>query len=916
MFNRNLIIYILLLLMTPACLLLGQTTTEWKLIWNQNPEDTTRASDDDIQKYIIFRNEPGNDNFARYDSTEMVITNNDTAYADTFFIDKDLQQKGKRYTYKIKAVNQYGESADSKPVSAAIPNILFPEYIYVPPDTTFRINLDLSVQDEDDSSSALNWSFEAPMNSMIEVQTYISGDYDWAEITSKHFYNFYSSDSILFTVSDRDTFTDERYLVLKPEPLNLSVSNTILLYDSSVVYNLNDCIKNKNYNKDNYKWNYELSPHLILSESDSILNIRVDKSTVNDIENLEEVMGDNYFIVEATSPYNETIQFHDTATVTVKSNVTLNKPDFSLDEDGSAIFPRDTLISSSTYHDFDSSKISVTPVESKFLSFSARNDSLFIVSADSANWFGSDTITFIYSDPSWDSLKTEVYFTIDPVNDPPELKNFPESVTLHPGNDFSESFDLDDYVFDPDPSDNFRWDIEFDDSDSANQKIDTSLVNNVFRISASENSEEYSTSIFFKVLDDSGTSDSTILSVLINPNELYMALADSFRLVFNEDSIGELNVHDLITSISLQDTTLLNWSVSERSETLDELNINTSDINDSGIIRFNDPVIENFNANGYVILTAAYSGLKETSQIDIEITAVNDPPKFTEEFLIKIANFNTIVERNSGFNEIRFDTSALVYDPDNNFNDLDWQFFSRDNKILIDPDAFHTRNALRFTFSAGWTGTDSVGITVFDPDSLSDAVGLILKVNGTEDSPDVVSVQTEQFGSPTNIAITWESSFNAQSYVRYGLDDSLNQETPQNTTLQKIHFHLLENLTPNSEYIYQTVMTDSMGNEYLSRILTFTTGELGEINVFPNPYRAGEFTQNDFINFTGLPEKASIRIFNLMGEPVFSIDEVTSIYRWRTVNNHEKNVQSGIYLYVIKDQDNKKIASGKIVIIR
>jgi len=54
----------------------------------------------------------------------------------------------------------------------------------------------------------------------------------------------------------------------------------------------------------------------------------------------------------------------------------------------------------------------------------------------------------------------------------------------------------------------------------------------------------------------------------------------------------------------------------------------------------------------------------------------------------------------------------------------------------------------------------------------------------------------------------------------------------------------------------------------------------------------------------------------LLGEPVFKTTNVNPVYRWNVKNNAGRDVQSGLYLYVIRDGKNKKVKSGKLIIVR
>jgi hypothetical protein len=83
---------------------------------------------------------------------------------------------------------------------------------------------------------------------------------------------------------------------------------------------------------------------------------------------------------------------------------------------------------------------------------------------------------------------------------------------------------------------------------------------------------------------------------------------------------------------------------------------------------------------------------------------------------------------------------------------------------------------------------------------------------------------------------------------------------------------------------------------------------LDEINVFPNPYygtHSGERTVVDkWVEFTHLPPTCTIRVFNLAGILIRTLerDGVTdrTWEKWDLENESELPVASGIYIYHIE----------------
>jgi hypothetical protein len=85
-----------------------------------------------------------------------------------------------------------------------------------------------------------------------------------------------------------------------------------------------------------------------------------------------------------------------------------------------------------------------------------------------------------------------------------------------------------------------------------------------------------------------------------------------------------------------------------------------------------------------------------------------------------------------------------------------------------------------------------------------------------------------------------------------------------------------------------------------------TTAALDKIRVVPNPYYAhSNYEQNQFarqIRFTNLPATCTIRIFNLSGDLVRTLqktDTSTSLFTWDVLTENQLPVGSGVYIYQI-----------------
>jgi hypothetical protein len=99
------------------------------------------------------------------------------------------------------------------------------------------------------------------------------------------------------------------------------------------------------------------------------------------------------------------------------------------------------------------------------------------------------------------------------------------------------------------------------------------------------------------------------------------------------------------------------------------------------------------------------------------------------------------------------------------------------------------------------------------------------------------------------------------------------------------------------------------------------------IGVFPNPYRASSLYDNRYgekelgrkIWFTGLPESSTIKVYNLSGDLVRTLQHNSSISGmepWDLLSEPTRAIASGLYIYVVEDLRTGDIARGKLVIIK
>ncbi|MEW6097063.1 MAG: T9SS type A sorting domain-containing protein [bacterium] len=90
---------------------------------------------------------------------------------------------------------------------------------------------------------------------------------------------------------------------------------------------------------------------------------------------------------------------------------------------------------------------------------------------------------------------------------------------------------------------------------------------------------------------------------------------------------------------------------------------------------------------------------------------------------------------------------------------------------------------------------------------------------------------------------------------------------------------------------------------------------LSKVFVYPNPCYSNRHYQ---LTFAGLTENVTIKIFNIAGELVRTLEkkDIGQEKNWDLRNDAYENVASGIYIYLVIDNDTGEKVTGKLGVIR
>jgi hypothetical protein len=103
--------------------------------------------------------------------------------------------------------------------------------------------------------------------------------------------------------------------------------------------------------------------------------------------------------------------------------------------------------------------------------------------------------------------------------------------------------------------------------------------------------------------------------------------------------------------------------------------------------------------------------------------------------------------------------------------------------------------------------------------------------------------------------------------------------------------------------------------------ISLAKNQVEKVNVFPNPYYGKQGNENNqyekFVTFNHLPEKATIRIFNLGGQLVNKIEknDNSQFIKWDLTNGSNFWVPSGIYIIYIEMPELGKTKILKLAVV-
>lgn len=530
------------------------------------------------------------------------------------------------------------------------------------------------------------------------------------------------------------------------------------------------------------------------------------------------------------------------------------------------------------------------------------NSRILTVSWPHSDWYGSETLQLIVSDPNGLSDTTSVSFTILNINDPPIITGLVGQTVAN-----NMNFDpivLDNYVTDADNADNeLIWTF------SGNSEL--MVVIDEFRVATIHKPQPTwygSEAITFEV-SDGLLMDMTTVVFTVNPiNQAPVISPIPGQTVGENQPFQSLYLDGFVYDPDHYDHEL-RWDIRGSQALLLQL-----------IDRTLTVAVPDSEWSGTETLTFIVRdplNLADTTYTDFTVIPINDPPRFTE-----LPQFS-ILEDDSLKINLSF-LRTLVHDPDNaaseflfsitgNLN-LDWHIDSIADQLII------------YAYRDNWYGKENLTLNVSDGHGGSDSAIIKITVQAMPDPPTPFALLTPNgitFTSiPQTITFKWRKSIDPDngSQIRYilSLSDQYSFQHVFDSFTQLIDTIFIYQSTPplkDGIYFWQVKAMSSSGLGTQSDVGTFSinrTGigdsydsgvpkEFALVGNHPNP-----FNPETHITYH-VPEHAyiEISIYNSLGQKIVKLesgekDAGVHTATWNGKDEWGNFVSSGIYICQMK----------------
>lgn len=590
-----------------------------------------------------------------------------------------------------------------------------------------QINLDNYVSDAEDPDASINWlaSGNSDLNvSIVNRIATITYDAGW---TGDETITFTAWDTGGLSDSDDAVFTVEEVPNTAPEVSNIP-NQYITEGDSFSQINLDDYVTDAETPDALIVWTYTGNSQLTVSIVNRVATIDFPDSDWNGLET-----------ITFTATDQGGLQDSDPATFWVEgvndAPVVSNIPDQTVDEDQ----PFAQIQLDDYVEDVEDPDASIiwTFAGNSDLTVDVT-DRVATITAD-PDWYGSETVTFTATDTGGLNDNDAVLFTVDPVNDAPEVTDIPDQYVSE-GEPFVQ-IHLDDYVSDvEDPDSAIDWTY------SGNIEMTVDITNRIATITY-PGRERWSGSetITFTATDNGGLFDDDAATFSVGEvNDAPVVDDIPDQLIAEGESFQQIILDDYVADEETPDDQIV-WTYYGNSE----LTVSIVD----RIATITTPDSDWFGAETVTFVATDEGGLDSEDPATFTVDAVNDAPVVTD-----IPD----QEVDAGDDFIQIDLDDFVEDVETPDSAIDWSYSGAIDLVVDITDRIAT-----ITYDTGWSGSETITFTATDAGGLYDSDAAAFTVNPSEDP---VTDLTITWQDP-DVLLEWSPLPGAISYSVYRMLD-------------------------------------------------------------------------------------------------------------------------------------------------
>lgn len=291
--------------------------------------------------------------------------------------------------------------------------------------------------------------------------------------------------------------------------------------------------------------------------------------------------------------------------------------------------------------------------------------------------------------------------------------------------------------------------------------------------------------------------------------------------------------------------------------------------------------------------------------LTIQIITENTPPI--------IVNLNKIVTAEDS--SVILNLNQFVVDSSNNAQDMRWEIESNNYVTAVYK---QTDQTVRITPQKDWFGITTILFRVIDPLDEWDEKIIPVEVESRIDIRDFEA----SMSLADQATLSWKTDMPAICFFEYWLNLFDKQSMVTSAFPQTLHSVQLTDFSPDSAYSFRITAQDTSGKLTVLVDSVFVLRDMMQVNsqliVFPNPVKIAAGASQVYVE--NLPAQArQFLLFNVLGEEVSRADFNGARMQRAQVDLSSlagTALGSGYYIYMIRDENNRILKKGKLVVIR